>query len=374
MMITKEGRENLTTCTYYSTDPLAETGCFDADSIAVKVSRIIPYVFIMAVSIAGNILVAVVVLRVRSMRKAINFFILNMAISDLLITLVYMPRVVSILMAGYKWLSNGAAGLVFCKMVYFIHETALSVSIFSAVCISGERFLAVIRPLKSLANNTKPARYLIFFSWAASAAVRLPILLANKTTKESCGNYYCELHLEDLFGAGSTVVYHKFNLIGMYATPLGVMVALYSATIFTLRRRNRPGNTIATEATSLPEILNRKVSRMVLVVITAFLLCWLLYFIVAVMQSYEVSIPCNVLYVRLLLAHFNCALTPVLYAVFSENYNREFKNVLFGSPWFRKSRVRTRTFNMDQDLDAKLGELGSRGFPRQRLETATEVI
>ena len=373
MMITKEGRENLTTCTYYSTDPLAETGCFDADSTAVKVSRIIPYVFIMAVSIAGNILVAVVVLRVRSMRKAINFFILNMAISDLLITLVYMPRVVSILMAGYKWLSNGAAGLVFCKMVYFIHETALSVSIFSAVCISGERFLAVIRPLKSLANNTKPARYLIFFSWTASAAVRLPILLANKTTKESCGNYYCELHLEDLFGAGSTVVYHKFNLIGMYATPLGVMVALYSATIFTLRRRNRPGNTTAAEATSLPEILNRKVSRMVLVVITAFLLCWLLYFIVAVMQSYEVSIPCNVLYVRLLLAHFNCALTPVLYAVFSENYNREFKNVLFGSPWFRKSRVRTRTFNMDH-LDAKVGELGSRGLPRQRVETVTEVI
>ena len=374
MMITKDGRENMTTCTRYTTDPLAETGCFDEDSIAVKVSRIIPYVFIMAVSIAGNILVAIVVLRVRSMRKAINFFILNMAISDLLITLVYMPRVVSILMAGYKWLSNGAAGLVLCKVVYFIHETALSVSIFSAVCISGERFLAVIRPLKSLANKTKPARFLIFFSWTASGVIRLPILLANKMTKESCGKSYCDLHLEDLFGAGSTVVYHKFNLIGMYATPLGVMVALYSATIFTLRRRNRPGNTTAAEATSLPEILNRKVSRMVLVVITAFLLCWLLYFIVAVMQSYEVSIPCNVLYVRLLLAHFNCALTPVLYAVFSENYNREFKNVLFGSPWFRKSRVRTRTFNMDQDLDAKQGELGPRGFPRQRLETATEVI
>ena len=65
MMITKDGRENMTTCTRYTTDPLAETGCFDEDSIAVKVSRIIPYVFIMAVSIAGNILVAVVVLRVR---------------------------------------------------------------------------------------------------------------------------------------------------------------------------------------------------------------------------------------------------------------------------------------------------------------------
>ena len=34
---------------------------------------------------------------------------------------------------------------------------------------------------------------------------------------------------------------------------------------------------------------------------------------------------------------------------------------------------RARTFNMDH-LDAKLGELGSRGLPRQRVETVTEVI
>ena len=36
---------------------------------------------------------------------------------------------------------------------------------------------------------------------------------------------------------------------------------------------------------------------------------------------------CNVLYIRLLVAHFNAALTPVLYAIFSEKYRQGFGEI-----------------------------------------------
>ncbi|XP_022779405.1 octopamine receptor Oamb-like [Stylophora pistillata] len=274
------------------------------------------------------------------MRKAINFFIVNMAMSDLLITLVYMPRVIGILLRGYEWLFKGIAGLVFCKLVYFIHETAVSVSIFSAICISGERFLAVVRPLKTLANGTKAARYLIALTWMISLLLRIPIAIANKMG-EKCGRMYCNLSLDEAFWPGSSVLYHKFNLIGMYATPMGVMITLYSTTIFSLRRRSRPGNRVTTESTQATE-MNKKVSRMVLIVTTAFILCWILYFIIAVLATYDVKISCNILYLRLLFAHSNCALTPVLYALFSENYQREFKNVFWTCLCARRARPRAR--------------------------------
>ena len=321
---------------------LVESSCFDADTMAIKIIRMLPYVFIILVSVAGNSLVAAVVFNSRSMRKAVNFFIVNMALSDLLITLVYMPRVIGILLAGYEWLSTGVAGLVFCKLVYFIHETSVSVSIFSAVCISGERFLAVIRPLKSLTKNTKAARYLIALAWLISSVMRIPILVANGTAV-SCGKVYCKLFLDTVFWPGLSVAYHKINLIGMYATPLGVMIVLYSVTLFTLKRRDKPGNRITDETTQPAELVNKKVSRMVLVVLTAFIICWMLYFIIAVLESYKVNITCNVLYIRLLFAHFNCALTPVLYALFSENYKREFKNIFFACPCFRHLRPRAST-------------------------------
>ena len=108
---------------------LVESSCFNADSTTITIARVLPYFFIILISVVGNILVTVVVFNNRSMRKAVNFFIVNMALSDLLITLVYMPRVVTIVLAGYEWLSTGVAGLVFCKLVYFIHETSVSVSI-----------------------------------------------------------------------------------------------------------------------------------------------------------------------------------------------------------------------------------------------------
>ncbi|KAL9982421.1 hypothetical protein ACROYT_G004460 [Oculina patagonica] len=259
-----------------------------------------------------------------------------------MITLVYMPRVIVILLAGYEWLSDGIAGLVFCKLVYFLHETSVTVSIFSAVCISGERFLAVIRPLKSLTKNTKAARYLIALAWFISSVIRIPILVANGTAM-SCGKVYCKLFLDTVFDwPGLSMVYHKINLIGMYAMPLGVMIVLYSATLITLKRRDRPGNRIMVETTQ-PTEMNRKVSRMVLVVLTAFILCWMLYFIIAVLESYQVFVSCNILYLRLLFAHFNCALTPVLYAMFSENYKREFKNIFFACPCFSHLRPRAST-------------------------------
>lgn len=328
---------------------LFESTCFDADSTAVKTSRLVPYIFVITFSAVGNILVPLVVFKAQSMRKAVNLFIVNMAISDLLITIVYMPRVVSVLLAGYPWLSKGLAGLVFCKLVYFVHETALSVSIFSAVCISGERFLAVVRPLKTRTRSNKLARILIIVTWIVSLSMRIPILLANEIL-ENNGKTYCVFFLDTVFWPGSTAVYHKLNLIGMYATPLGVMVILYSATLFTLKNRNRPGNRIALKTTVQPsDVTNRKVSRMVLMVLTAFLLCWMLYFVVAVMESYNIDILCDVHYFRLFLAHFNCALTPVFYGIFSENYRREFKNILFAC--HGESRVRSMT--SQQVLDGR---------------------
>ena len=68
--------------------------------------------------------------------------------------------------------------------------------------------------------------------------------------------------------------------------------------------------------------------RMVLVVVATFLLCWSLYFVLMVLRKREVHVSCDVLYLRLLLAHFNSALTPWLYAMFSENFRQGFGDIL----------------------------------------------
>lgn len=73
---------------------------------------------------------------------------------------------------------------------------------------------------------------------------------------------------------------------------------------------------------------------MVFVVIIVFIFCWILYFIVVVLEFYYVFILCNVLYFRFFFVYFNCVLMFVLYVLFSENYRCEFKNILFFCLWF----------------------------------------
>lgn len=62
--------------------------------------RIIPYCLIIFVSLIGNSLVLAVVFKNPRMRTTVSNYIVNLAVTDLLITF-YMPRVISLALFGY---------------------------------------------------------------------------------------------------------------------------------------------------------------------------------------------------------------------------------------------------------------------------------
>ena len=99
------------------------------------------------------------------------------------------------------------------------------------------------------------------------------------------GKAYCIVNLDLVFGAGSGEIYFKFVLIVLYAIPFIVTVALNFAIIITMRKREIPGNTVPEACSSHREKTNRKVIRMVLFVVAAFLLCWSLYFTLMVLRK-----------------------------------------------------------------------------------------
>ena len=103
---------------------------------------------------------------------------------------------------------------------------------------------------------------------------------------------------------------------------------LNSGIVFTVLKRRVPRYSLSEASNRQREETNRRVIRMVLVVVLAFLLCWSLYFVLMVLRKNGVHVSCDVLYLRLLLAHFNAALTPWLYAMFSENFHQGFEDIL----------------------------------------------
>ena len=68
------------------------------------------------------------------MRKPINFFIVNMTMSDLLLPIFLLPRKIQILYID-SWLIGGPLGQTFCKLSSFLPDVSAAVSIQSLVLI-----------------------------------------------------------------------------------------------------------------------------------------------------------------------------------------------------------------------------------------------
>ena len=311
--------------------------CFVHDLLAIKMSRIIPYCILLIVSLIGNSLIIAVVWKEQRMRKTVNFFIVNMCVADLLITL-YMPRVMSVWYSGYMWQVRGTLGLIFCKFAVFTHQTAICVSIFTVVAISCDRFFAVVLPLKTIITKTV-CKIILAMIWISSIVIRLPMLYGLETVYDRYGKWSCSLSLDDVFYKGAEKTYYKFTLIGLFAVPLSVTAVLYTGILISLKLRKAPGEEVLRSMgrqRRRDAAIKRKVLRMVLIVVAVFVLCWILYFVQLILFSYKIQVSCDVLFLRLFLAHLNSSINPCLYLLLNENFRGGVKSILRRSPLCRR--------------------------------------
>lgn len=177
-----------------------EAPCYRYDKHWVRTLRISSYVVIFLFAVIGNTVVLAVVYRNKTMRKTINFFIANMAFSDLIFTVISVPRVVTIVSFGYKWLVHGTLGMIFCRMVPFVMEITIIVSVLTIVAISLERLLAVLFPLRTFIRK-KPCLLSIFGMWLIAIIVKIPTPLATDVHPFQ-GETYCVVDFDLTFGAG----------------------------------------------------------------------------------------------------------------------------------------------------------------------------
>ena len=309
----------------------SQDGCFDHDSTATRVIRVAVYCVIILVSALGNSMTIMVVRHNKTMRKSFHCFIVNLAATDLTITLVYMPRVIVMWLRGSEWLVEDTFGLVLCKFVPYLHGVCILVSILTLMILAVDRFFAIVFPLKQELFTVKSSKYVIAFTWLLGLAVRFPYLYSLKITFHTeRREFTCDAKLATTFGhvhANAREIYYTFLLIAFYAVPFIVIMASYSVIVVTLRRSKTPADKeIAKLVKRSRDKASRKVIYMLLTVTAAFVCCWLTYFIAQIVFN---PVPCFLRFWRLFLAHSNSALNPCLYAVFNEKIRKGYKRFLF---------------------------------------------
>ena len=275
-------------------------------------------------------MIGIIVYKKRTMRKPINFFIVNMAMSDLLYPIFLIPWKIQSLYID-SWLIGGPLGEALCKLVFFLIAVSSAVSVQSLVLIAVDRFGAVVFPLRSPLISAKLCPFFILATWIVAIAVNSPALFVLKLV-EYPGKLFCERHWNEVFGESSPSFenYIVSYIVVFTFIPLTLIAILYIIIYLKLRSQKIPGEQSA-NAGQHRQQRERNVLKMSIAIVLGFAVCWLPHTIFWFMFFFRDTIiwpHCGVPYF-VYLVHFmtlaNCAINPCICLIFSRNYRNGLK-------------------------------------------------
>ncbi|KAL7742991.1 hypothetical protein ACLKA6_011358 [Drosophila palustris] len=152
------------------------------------------YSGILMFAVLGNLLVISTLMQNRRMRTITNLFLLNLAISDILLGVLCMP----VTLVG-TLLRNFIFGEFLCKLIQFSQAASVAVSSWTLVAISCERYYAICHPLRSRTWQTISHAYkIIGFIWLGGFVCMTPIAIFSQLIPTSRPGYCkCREHWPD---------------------------------------------------------------------------------------------------------------------------------------------------------------------------------
>uniref|UniRef100_UPI00398E6720 uracil nucleotide/cysteinyl leukotriene receptor-like n=1 Tax=Pristiophorus japonicus TaxID=55135 RepID=UPI00398E6720 len=278
---------------------------------AASVERLIYVVIYSTVFTAGLIenSISVWVFCSRMKTKTIaSIYMLNLAVADLCLILTLPLRITYHILQ-----SHWPFGEIACRITGFLFHLDLYSSVYFLTCISIDRYLAIVHPVRSL--NFRKVRYAKIISatvWVTAILGTFQLAVTTQTVQARENTTVClQLYREkpSLYASGALVVGFLF--------PFLVIICCYLCIIRHLQSYRRLDH-------------KHKASRMIFTVLTVFLICFLPYhvarllYIIMANQQLESTPTIQSLAIInrafFCLASINCCLDPVVYFFVGENF------------------------------------------------------
>ncbi|XP_017889046.1 octopamine receptor beta-2R-like isoform X2 [Ceratina calcarata] len=324
---------------------------------------------IILTAVFGNLLVMVSVMRHRKLRIITNYFVVSLALADMLVAMFAMTFNASVQITG-KWLF----GYFMCDVWNSLDVYFSTSSILHLMCISVDRYWAIVKPLKYPIIMTKRlAAYMLLACWIMPAFISfVPIFMGWYTTVEN--NMHRRKH-PDLCEFKVNKVYVIFSSSISFWIPCTIMTLTYFAVFREANKQekqmhSRMGNVMllshrpskdlnnlngelnsagSSKTLTLNEISTdhlhtptkdknimkmkreHKAARTLGIIMGTFIICWLPFFLWYVITTLcGETCPCPDVVIALLfwIGYTNSALNPLIYAYFNRDFREAFKNTL----------------------------------------------
>ncbi|XP_042172246.1 somatostatin receptor type 5-like [Oncorhynchus tshawytscha] len=275
------------------------------------------YVAVCVIGLVGNTLVIYIVLHYVRTESVTNIYILNLAIADELFMLG-LP-----FLAVQNALLSWPFGSLMCRVVMTVDAINQFTAIFCLTVMSIDRYLAVVHPIRSSWwRRPHVAKAVNAAVWAVSFVVVLPVVVFADVLEDD-GNCSIVWPEPAEVWKASFIVYTC--TVGFFG-PLLVICLCYLLIVIKVRNAGKR----ARSTSSRRRKSERKITRMVVVVVAVFVLCWLPFYILNIVNLL-ILLPGEfrgLYYFVVVLSYANSCANPIIYGFLSDNFKRGFRKAL----------------------------------------------
>ncbi|XP_067898705.1 type-1 angiotensin II receptor [Heterodontus francisci] len=280
------------------------------------------YSIIFVVGVLGNSMVLLVIYCYLKLTTVANIFLLNLALADL-IFVITLPFWAAYAAMEYHW----PFGVFLCKMNATVILLNMNASVFLVTCLSIDRYLAIVHPMKSRTRRTLDhARMVCIMVWILAGLASLPAMVFrvafhyDSWNKTICAFHYPDEHKRQwIFGMALLK-----PLLG-FLIPLLIILICYSLIIKSLVQayqieRSKP--------------VSNETFKMIVAVVVSFILCWLpfqVFTFLDVLSHLDIIKNCDIPEIvdttipfTICVAYLNSCLNPILYGLVGRNFREKF--------------------------------------------------
>uniref|UniRef100_H3ABW9 Somatostatin receptor 5 n=2 Tax=Latimeria chalumnae TaxID=7897 RepID=H3ABW9_LATCH len=306
---------------------------------------IIPLIYfvVCVVGLGGNTLVIHVVLWYAKMESVTNIYILNLAVADELFMLG-LP-----FLAVQNALSYWPFGSLMCRLVMTVDGINQFTSIFCLTVMSIDRYLAVVHPVKSSKWRKPPvAKTVNATVWAVSFVVVLPVVIFADVP---AGMSTCNINWPEPATVWQAAFIIYTATLGFFA-PLTVICLCYLLIIIKVKSSGRKVRATSTKRKQS----ERKVTRMVVIVVVAFVFCWLPFYMLNIVNLVA-TLPKDpslfgIYFFVVVLSYANSCANPIIYSFLSDNFKQGFRKTLCRSTRRVQNQEPSRRETKVEELEA----------------------
>lgn len=251
---------------------------------------IVAYSILMLLSAVGNFTVlSILVRRRRGARSTnINTMLIHLAIADLLVTFLLMPCEIAWSATVMWW-----AGDAWCRVTAFFRTFGLFQSSFVLVCISIDRYFAVLKPM-NLSDVDRRGKIMLSCAWIGSVLCSLPQMLVFRVQAHPYVPWF-EQCITIWFAQDAKTpstqefMYFVFGMLMMYCLPFFVILFCYASILGEIYRRSREAKGDRFRRSSLGFLGKAKgrTLKMTVIIVVVFFICWTPYYFMSLWHFFD---------------------------------------------------------------------------------------